>query len=63
MYFANFFSFIILPPKAIVSPEILFTGKIILELNLSMYFPLLSCLKKIPVSSKSFSEYFLDRNS
>ena len=44
MYLANLLSFIILPPNAIVSPEILFIGKIILELNRSIYFPVLSLL-------------------
>ena len=44
MYFANLPSRIILPPKAIMSPEIFFTGKIILELKRSIYFPILSFL-------------------
>ena len=59
MYFANLLSRIILPPKAIVSPVIFLTGNVILELNLSMNFPVLSFLKYKPVKLISSSEYFL----
>ena len=44
IYLARFPSRIILPPNAMVSLVILFTGKITLELNLSMYFLVLSFL-------------------
>ena len=44
IYFASLLDLIILPPNATVSPGMLFIGKIILELNLSTNFPVLSFL-------------------